>query len=342
MLLTPPGAAAIAVVRLAGLGVAAFLAEHFDKPAAPGRCVHGLLRDGARVIDDAVVVTSPDGAVADLNIHGGPWVVRATLELAGRWFEVISTAPPLPPEAVDADDVIEREVLQYLPLARTELALRALLAQVEAWKAIGRSPPDVRGLEMMLNDRSLQWLLHPPRVALVGLPNAGKSTLANRLFAQERSITADGPGTTRDWVGETANLDGLAITLLDTPGLRESSDPIEREAIGGARGEVATAELVVLVLDPTQDSVEQSRLEADFPSALRVMNKADCAGGTVGRQPTLRTVATTGEGVERVRDAVRAHFLGPGPYRVDQVRWWTPRQRRLLEAAVLDPRVLSA
>ena len=135
ILLTPPGGAAIAVVRLAGPGAAGFLSRHFSRPAAPGRCVHGTLSDGPRVIDDPVVVLHAGGAVADVNLHGGPWVVRSVLELARReGFETIeSPGLPLPDEAVDAETQLGRDVLRYLPMARTELAVRVLLAQEEAW-----------------------------------------------------------------------------------------------------------------------------------------------------------------------------------------------------------------
>src|SRR6185503_2714425 len=96
------------------------------------------------------------------------------------------------------------------------------------------------------------WMLHPPRVAIVGEANVGKSTLANQLFAQERSITADLPGTTRDWVGEVANVDGLPVTLVDTPGVRETADEVEREAIARSGEQVAAADLILLVLDATR------------------------------------------------------------------------------------------
>src|SRR5437660_7889168 len=82
-LLTPPGAAAIAVVRLTGQ-VLPFLEKHFSKPVRPGRCVHGEITDGSRVIDDAVVVLGPDRTWADVNLHGGTWVVRSFLDLARR------------------------------------------------------------------------------------------------------------------------------------------------------------------------------------------------------------------------------------------------------------------
>src|SRR5215212_6939764 len=102
LLLTPPGGAAIAVVRLTGPAVPAFLATHFSRPAAAGRCVHGGLADAAGpVIDDPVVVLHPGGTTADVNLHGGPWVIQATLDLARRAaFEVVeSPGLPLPDEA---------------------------------------------------------------------------------------------------------------------------------------------------------------------------------------------------------------------------------------------------
>ena len=107
------------------------------------------------------------------------------------------------------NDPLEQEVLMSLPLARTELTLRMLLAQPAAWDRLIARPPAKAETENILADRALHWLLHPPRVAIVGAANVGKSTLANQLFGQQRSITVDLPGTTRDWVGETANLDGL-------------------------------------------------------------------------------------------------------------------------------------
>src|SRR5687767_11691197 len=82
ILLTPPGAAAIAVVRIAGPATGDFLAKHFSKPMTPLRCAHGELRDdGGAVVDDPIVVLSADRAFADINLHGGPWVIASTLAL---------------------------------------------------------------------------------------------------------------------------------------------------------------------------------------------------------------------------------------------------------------------
>ena len=85
-----------------------------------------------------------------------------------------------------------------------------LLNQPAAWRK-GIDPA------AMLKDMTLWRLLHPPKIAIVGEPNVGESTLANRLFGQQRSITADVPGTTRDWVGEMADIGGLAAMLIEYP-----------------------------------------------------------------------------------------------------------------------------
>ncbi len=329
MVLTGAGAAGIAVVRLVGVGVEGFLKAHFTRRANAGRCVHGELVEGGRVIDDPVVVMGEEGRWCDVNVHGGPWVVASVLELARRaGFEVVDRSEmPARLEAVDGENILQREVLAYLPMARTELGVRMLLGQEDAW-AKADAELDV---QEVLRDRPLWWLLHPPTVAIVGAANVGKSTLANQLFAQERSITADMPGTTRDWVGEMANLDGLAVMLVDTPGVRATEDAIEREAIERSGEEVRRADLVVVVLDASRmEEKEQEEIVGRYPGAVLVLNKVDRAGVGVGMEGAVRTVATTGEGVNELRAAIRGH-VGCEGMEMGRARWWTGRQREVLE-----------
>jgi tRNA modification GTPase len=344
VLLTPPGSAAIAVVRLAGPGVGDFLGLHFSKPAKLGRCVHGELRDGTHVIDDAVVVLVGQNT-ADLNLHGGIWVVQSVLDLAHRaGFQVAHHAVlPLPPEAVDASSVLEAEVLAHLPMARTELGVRALLAQQHAWDDLRSRPVAVDELRQILADRTLDCLLHPRRVAVVGAANVGKSTLANQLFASERSITADVPGTTRDWVGEIANIDGLPVMLLDTPGLRATDDPIEAEAIGRSGQEVELADATILVIDASRPAgPEQAALVEQFPNAIRVLNKVDkSCGWDADRIGALKTVATLGEGIETLRRKIVLALCGGEPIEIERPRCWTERQRALLHRAIDNPSTLQ-
>ena len=329
-LLTPPAPAALAVVRLVGPGVAAFLARRFSRPAVVHRAVHGLLHDEAgRTLDDPVVVFC-DEQTADLTLHGGPWVVRSVLDLAGRdGFTVVPTLDDGPTE-------LWREVLRALPTAATPAAVRMLLAQPAAWAAVRGEPAELRAI---LADPSGRWLTAPPTVAVVGPPNVGKSTLANRLFGRDRSITADAPGTTRDWVGDVADLDGLAVRLLDTPGVRDTTDPVEAAAIVAGRAQAAAADAILLVLDRSVPMGHGERaLLAEHADAIVVANKAD-------RLPAwdagLPTVATTASGVDAVRAAVRRRF-GCETIDPDRPRWWTDRQRALLERAAGDPVAIHA
>src|SRR5687768_3977736 len=110
MLLTPAGSAAVAVVRLVGVGVESFLQRCFSRQALVGRCVYGQLRDGDRVIDDPLVVRVSD-TVADISVHGGAWVVQETIELARReGFTLVSSDPAM----FDADSTLEREMIEAL------------------------------------------------------------------------------------------------------------------------------------------------------------------------------------------------------------------------------------
>lgn len=357
ILLTAPGAAAIAVVRITGPGVRAFLARRFSRAVAPLRCVHGDVRDaGGEVLDDALVVLAEDGRWADLNLHGGPWVVESVLALLERnGFAVVrpDEADPAPADAfdaapadafdaapgdaVDARATLEREVLCHLPLARTEAAIRVLLAQPAAWQRFVASGPGARAIAAVLADASLRHLLRPPRVAIVGPPNVGKSTLANQLFGQQRSITADLPGTTRDWVGEIANLDGLPVMLMDTPGLRATDDAIERTAIERSREVIESAELIVEVRDPSTAGHPRA-----FARGLLVLNKADLSPSAPPAEgaAAIATVATTGQGVGALRRAIRAWF-GCDDLAPDRPRWWTRRQRDVLLRASIDFQALA-
>jgi small GTP-binding protein len=314
--LTPPGVSAIAVIRLSGPGVPGFLQQHFNRPVRPGRCVHGNLTGPDGVIDDPVIAWVAEDAV-DVNLHGGTAVVRTVLDLAGSCgFEIN------PPAPVPAD--LQAEVIAALPLARTETALRALLAQPAAWKNF--TPAIARN---MLDDPSGRWLIRPPTVAIVGPANVGKSTLANRLYGQDRAIVADMPGTTRDWVGAVADLNGLAVTLVDTPGLRTTDDAIEIAAVAAAAGEIRAADLVVVVVDTSVRETANARsVLKNHRGAIVVANKSDRAA--VWSVPgAIAVSAFTGNGIGQLMSEIRRRF-GWEPVDIERSRWWTDRQRAIL------------
>jgi small GTP-binding protein len=319
----PGGGSAIAVIRIRGSGVPEFLQKFFSRPPSPEMCVHGELRDGQSTVDDCLVVLDRSGNWADICLHGGAWVIESTLKLAQReGFEIIDSKLPVIAEAFDeAADELEREVLQYLPMALTEPTIRMLLNQPAAW----RKEFDPAAL---LKDMTLWRLLHPPKIAIIGEPNVGKSTLANRLFSQQRSITADLPGTTRDWVGEMADIGGLAAMLIDTPGIRETDDPIERGAIDASGEKIREADLLIVVLDAT--GPRPLLLPKNSAGRIVVVNKIDRpAGWDVSAADAIRISAKTGEGCEELCRA--AHLrLGITDLDVNRARWWTQRQREFL------------
>jgi len=328
ILLTGTGAAAVAVVRIEGPLTAEFLRAHFSKNARSGHCVHGELRDGEAVIDDVVVVLAADGGSGDINLHGSPWTAARAIELARQYgFRLLDGADGPSPHGADGETLLEREVAAWLPMARSELALRMLAAQTSKWNALRENPPAPDRLKEMAADGALWRLLHPPRVAIAGRPNVGKSTLANQLFGQERSITADLPGTTRDWVGEFTTVNGLPIMLVDTPGIRETEDRIESQAIDAAQKEIAEVDLVLLVVDATQPVETNS---SEDSAMIRVRNKCDL----LGRVPEasaggLWVSAKTGEGLDALRRAI-VDWFGCADVEVGKARWWTERQRSML------------
>lgn len=338
LLLTPPGTAAIAVVRLVGPKVEPFLQQFFSAKPQLSRPIHGTLREQDRILDDPVVVLI-DSRCADMNLHGGVWVIHSVLDLARRnGFEVVDhLSLPLPDDALDEQEMLPREVESHLPLARTEPGVRALLAQTSAWRMLQRSFPALSPaeqqsfIEQCLADHALHYLLHPPTIAIIGSPNVGKSTLANQLFAQARSIIADLPGTTRDWVGDIANIDGLPVLLIDTAGIHQTQDPLEQAAIDQSIRQAQAADLVLIILHAARrPGVHEQRLLDHYPQALRVINQSDQPPGwdPAALNP-LYTIATTGSGIDLLRRRIAAHFQCDSPD-LSRPRWWTRRQKQIL------------
>jgi tRNA modification GTPase len=117
-------------------------------------------------------------------------------------------------------------------------------------------------------------------VAIAGPPNAGKSTLLNRIARREAAIVSPYPGTTRDVIEVHLDLDGYPVTLLDTAGIRDSDDPVEREGVRRARARAAEADLVLWLIDASEVgySVEGVAKLPEEPTTWVVYSKVDLAG----------------------------------------------------------------
>ena len=137
------------------------------------------------------------------------------------------------------------------------------------------------------------------RVALVGRPNVGKSSLLNRLSRRERAIVTDLPGTTRDLLESEIVLEGVPITLLDTAGIRSTTDAVEQLGIARSHDALASADLVVLLFDLTDgwtedDQALRQQIPADVPHLL-VGNKADLSDAAAAADVHLSAVTGAGE-----------------------------------------------
>lgn len=166
-------------------------------------------------------------------------------------------------------------------------------------------------------------------IAVIGAPNVGKSSLVNAIARRDVAIVTPFAGTTRDVIEVPLDLDGLPVTLLDTAGLRESADPIEREGVARARARAASAELRLLVVDDPADLLAADRCDA---GTLHVLNKLDLFRSFGPPPDVIGVSAITGEGLEGLLAAVaaRARSLLPGS---DEVLLTRARHRTALADA---------
>jgi tRNA modification GTPase len=151
------------------------------------------------------------------------------------------------------------------------------------------------------------------RLAIVGRPNVGKSSLFNRLVERDRAIVTPVAGTTRDLVTERVAIEGIPVELIDTAGLRETSDAIESIGITKSREAMADADLVLMVIDGASPEAhpEDAGTLASLTGrpVLVAANKADLGSATFALQPEVpivRTSAVTGEGIAELRSSILA------------------------------------
>ena len=242
----------------------------------------------AEAVADLIAARSQAGARAALRSMEGVFSrkVEALLQALIALRVHIEAAIDFPEEEIDflADPAIARQ------LAALRAQLDELLREAQ------------RGLR--LNDGL--------RVAIVGRPNAGKSSLLNALAGSERAIVTAVAGTTRDVLRESVALDGVALELADTAGLRDTDDEVEREGVRRARGELARADVALLVTDAEHAAADLALFDSLPAGAERVVlvNKIDLAGNLPRAETRdgvrwLWASAKTGEGLDTLRDHLK-------------------------------------
>jgi tRNA modification GTPase len=304
--------------------------------------------------------TSED--VVEIAGHGSPvvleFLLRRAIELGGRLAEpgefthrAFLTGRLDLTQAEAVRDLIEAQTLTQARQAASQMggalshriapvkqALVELVALLEAGIDFAEDDLEVtpqneiarRIDELMLPLGALEASFRRGRIvhdgltlAIVGRPNAGKSSLFNRLVERERAIVTATPGTTRDLVSERISMDGIPIELVDTAGLREGREEAEQIGIARSREALADAALVVVVLDATQAlNEEEERLLTGVEGrpAIVAINKVDLAPPRAEEQlthqaarnglPAVATSALTGEGIAALREQIVAKATG--------------------------------
>ena len=213
------------------------------------------------------------------------------------------------------------------PVAREILNLRVLIeAEIDFGETDLESAvaPEVaqRAAALAGSVETLMARLRPARVystglrlALVGAPNVGKSSLMNRLADAEVAIVTDRPGTTRDLLRATIAIDGIPVELIDTAGLHDSEDEVERIGIERARSAAAGADLILEVRDLTRPQVRADLPHLPGIPVLQVWNKQDLCPRDA--REGLRVSAVSGAGLDELRAAIRAEagVADPGQQR---------------------------
>ena len=153
------------------------------------------------------------------------------------------------------------------------------------------------------------------KLALIGRPNVGKSSLFNQLLGKDRAIVTHIPGTTRDTLSEVFSINGIPVELIDTAGIRETEDIVEKLGVERTRTAIADADFVIAIIEANhQPASDETQFFAQLPIQLFVLNKCDLGvrltAETIQQitqeRPVVQVSALTGQGIDALRDCIHS------------------------------------
>ncbi len=325
--LTPAGRGAVAVVLVTGAGAGELVGRFFK--AASGRCLSDLPLN--RIFFGCWYSTPDDPgeelvicrreASVEVHCHGGATCVAAiiaALQSAGAvclsWEEWLAKVSP------DGICVAAQVDLSRAPTQRTAGILldqfRGALRHEIDRSVVALHEEQLEHASEILN-RLLDTtavgshLVTPWKVAIVGRPNAGKSSLANALLGYQRAIVQDMPGTTRDVVTATTAVDGWPIELADTAGIRQASDAVEQAGVAFAKQQAAAADLTIVVWDRSGAwTDEDADLTRTSSKVLLVHHKSDLPAIDLSAPAGLEVSSVSGGGLSELMSSI-ADLLVP-------------------------------
>jgi len=333
-----PRRATLTTIRAAEAAIDRAVATFFPEPHSyTGEHVVEISAHGSPVILRAIVESSMEAGAR--LAEPGEFTFRAYLHgridliQAEAVRDLVDAVTPLQARAAfDQLDGTLTDRIREIDGALFELTARleaSLDFPEEGYHFLGADSTEhaireiVRQIERLLTDAGRGRLVREgATVAILGRPNAGKSSVFNRLAGSGRAIVTDIPGTTRDLVTERVDIDGVTITLVDTAGVHGApADAVEEEGMARARAVEHVADLIMIVLDRSRplnaDDAALIELSKNRP-ALVLANKCDLEPAwIVERLPieTLETSASTGRGFDRLAGAVTSRLSASEPQR---------------------------
>ncbi len=191
--------------------------------------------------------------------------------------------------------------------------------------------------KLLEGSRTASILRDGARVVIAGRPNTGKSSLFNLLLREERAIVTELPGTTRDVLEGWIDVRGIPVRLFDTAGLRETTDRIESEGVGRARGKLDQADLVLLVIDGSKPPRDEDKTLLDQTRELPrivVVNKSDLKPAFAPQKGWVKASALTGAGLHKLEEAAVAALTGGKGVDAGSAAAANSRQLEALQAAL--------
>ncbi|MCR5103476.1 MAG: tRNA uridine-5-carboxymethylaminomethyl(34) synthesis GTPase MnmE [Eubacterium sp.] len=335
----------------------------------------------------------------EIDIHGGNYVVKRVMDLLVSQGVRVADPGEFTKRAFLGGriDMAEAEAVMDVINAETEMALKSSISQLSG--KLSREVSELRE-KLLYSTAYIESALDDPEnysldgfdeklsqdldnvlariekllstadegrivregisTAIVGRPNVGKSSVLNMLLGEERAIVTDIEGTTRDTLEEYVNIGGILLKLIDTAGIRETTDVVERIGVDKARGSIDDADLVMLILDSSEDITENdmeiiSSLADKNKKVITLLNKSDknqvldreklnsivrnISNGQAGHKDNgldmniIEISAKTGSGLDTLRDKVSELFFSDEITFNNQVHITNSRQKSALIAA---------
>ena len=266
------------------------------RPAGPGEFTRRAFLNGKIDLSQAEAVSDMITAKSDLSLQSAFFQLRGGFHRRFvKMAESIRQAAMLLEANLDFSEDVEIDVEMIKP------SLSQALKHIE---------------ELILSYERGKIIREGAVVTLAGQPNVGKSSLLNRLLEEDRAIVTDIPGTTRDTIEEQIDLNGIAVTLVDTAGIRDTDDPVEREGTRRSQQFIDRAAIVLYIVDGSlpPDSQDLDNISR-YDQAFLVLNKSDL-GIYTGWQsvqpchPQIILSAKTGDGITTLRARLRETLLG--------------------------------